>query len=156
MISIFEEFVFDILVHHVESVFRVVFCPSWHLLDYLRPLVTDFDLLLQNEDVLLNRERLFLDLRIQEIDPSLPALLSITVLSFQLKLFAVKIVVVLLHQVVIEILCYLVPVLGPILLDNFDQLIVLFLTPYALFDAISPLLVVSIEALRIISPWNKS
>ena len=120
MVSVLEELVLDVLVHHVESILGVVFCPSGHLLDDLSPLVSDFDLLLQDEDVFLNREWFFLDLRVKEVHPSLPALLSITVLSLELKLVVVYIFVILLHEVIIEILCNLVPVLGAVLLNNLD------------------------------------
>jgi hypothetical protein len=120
VVSVLQEFVLDVLVHHVESILGVVFGSPWHLLNDLSPLVSNFDLFLQDKDVFLNREWLFLDLWVKEVDPSLPALLSITVLSLELKLVVVNIFVILLHEVIIEILCYLVPMLGAILLNNLD------------------------------------
>lgn len=52
MISVLDEFILDVLVHHVESIFHIILRPTWHLLDDLRPLVADGEPLLQDQDVL--------------------------------------------------------------------------------------------------------
>ena len=41
MISILNKFIFDVLVHHVESIFNIIFCPSWHFFYYFGPFVAN-------------------------------------------------------------------------------------------------------------------
>ena len=45
--------------------------------------------------------------------------------------------------------------LRAIFIHNLDELIVLLFIPHALLDAISPLLIVSVEALAIVALWYK-
>ena len=41
MVSIFDVLILDIFKHHIKSVLHVVLSSSWHIFDYLRPLVSN-------------------------------------------------------------------------------------------------------------------
>ena len=79
MISVFYELVLDIFEHHVEPVFYIILSSSRHFFDDFGPLVADGQSLLKNEDVLIQAERIFFDFGIQEINPSLTALLPVSI-----------------------------------------------------------------------------
>lgn len=74
-----DKIVLHVFEHHVEAILDVVFSAAGHFLDDLRPLVADTESPFQNKNVLFQRERIFLDLRIQKVDPALSALLTISV-----------------------------------------------------------------------------
>ena len=52
MISILNKLIFDVFVHHVESIFDIVFGSAWHFLDDFRPLVSNTQPFLKNQNIL--------------------------------------------------------------------------------------------------------
>lgn len=68
-----------ILEHHVESIFDVIFGPSGHFLDYFGPLITYVESFFQDQNILLQSERIFFNLRIEEIHPPFAALFTIPI-----------------------------------------------------------------------------
>ena len=156
VISIFQKLILYILIHHVESVFRVVLRSTWHLFYYFCPFIPDFYFLLQDENVFLDGEWLLFDLRIQKVDPAFSALLSISIIPFELQLFILQVFIVLFHQVLIENERYLIPMLGTIFLHDLDELVIFFFAPNTFLDAVTSLLVIPVEALGVIATGDES
>ena len=156
VISIFQKLILYILIHHVESVFRVVLRSTWHLFYYFCPFIADFYFLLEDENVFLDGEWLLFDLRIQKVDPAFSALLSISIIPFELQLFILQVFIVLFHQVLIENERYLIPMLGTIFLHNLDELVIFFFAPNTFLDAVTSLLVIPVEALGVIATRDES
>ena len=78
MSKVLNVFVFDGFKHHIEAILDIVLCPARHQLYNFRPFVADTHSFFQNQDVFFYAEGVFLDVRIQKIDPSLATLLSIS------------------------------------------------------------------------------
>jgi hypothetical protein len=135
MISIFDELVLNVLIHHIEPVLDVVFGPSWHLLDDFGPLVSNREPFFQNEDIFQQTKRIFLDLRVKEVYPTLSALLAVPGDS----------------EAGVELVCNLGPLLGTIFSDQFNQLFIFSLDPVALLDGRLLVLVELVLALGVIT-----
>lgn len=79
MRAILDELILDIFEHHVESVFDVILSSARHFFYDFGPFVADAEPFLQDQDVLLQAEGVLLDLWVEEVDPSLSALLAVSV-----------------------------------------------------------------------------
>jgi len=130
------EIVLHVLEHHVEAVLHVVFSAARHLLDNLGPFVTDGDATLKNQYILLEGERVFLNFRIQKVDPPLPALLPVSV-GVQLR---------------VECRGDVAPLARAVQADEPDELLVLLLHPVALRDGRLLVLVELVHALAVVPP----
>ena len=139
MISIFYKFVFDVLIHHVEPIFNVVFGSSGHLFYDLWPLVPYGKSFFKNKDIFAKTEGIFLDLRVEEVDPPLPTLLAVPGDT----------------KASIELVSDLRPLLCTILTDQFHELLVFSFDPVTLLYGWLLVLVELVLALRIISSWDE-
>lgn len=135
-----DEIVFDVLEHHVEAIFDVVLCSTRHLLDDLRPLITNAEPSLQNEDVLFKREWILFNFRIQKINPALPTLFSIAVRA----------------KACVEGRRNLAPLARAVLPNEPDQLFVFTLNPVALMNGRLFVLVELVHALAVVPTRNKT
>jgi len=139
MISIFYKFVFDVLIHHVEPIFNVVFGSSRHLFYDLWPLVTYRKSFLEDKDIFAETEGILLNLRVEEVYPPLSALLAVPGDP----------------KTSIELVSDLRPLLCTILTDQFHELLVFSFDPVTLLYGWLLVLVELVLALRIISPWDE-
>lgn len=139
MISIFDKFVFDVLIHHVEPIFNVVFGSSGHLFNNLWPLVPYGKSFFKNKDIFAKTEGIFLNLRVEEVYPSLSTLLAIPSNT----------------KASIELIGDLRPLLCTILTDQFYELLVFSFDPVTLLNGWLLVLVELVLALRIISSWDE-
>ena len=137
---VLNELILDVLVHHVEPILNVVLSPSRHLLDDLGPLVPDVQALLKNEDVFGQAERVLFDLWVEEVDPPLSALLSVSGST----------------EILVKLLGDLAPLFGTVLSNQFDQLLILALHPVALLYGRLFILVELVLALRVVSAWDEA
>ena len=140
MISIFDELILNSLEHHIEAILDIIFSSSRHLLDNLRPLITNWQSLLENLDILFQRERVSFDTRVQEVDPSLATLFSVTICI----------------KALVELNGYVAPLFCAILTDQANQLFVLFFTPITFLNCWFLVLIKFVLTLRVIPTWNKS
>jgi hypothetical protein len=111
-------FIFNFLKHAVKTIFNAVLCAPGQLLHYLRPPVANLLSELQNLQVLLWAKRLAIDLWVEEVVPSLSALLTVPLYT---KGF-------------IKCFCDLLPLLCSFLRDYAEQLIIFALLPLGFRD----------------------
>lgn len=154
---ILEKLVLRVFEHHVESVFDIVLSSSRHVFDYFGPLIADLQLLFQDEDVLLGRKGHLLDVWVEEVHPPLSALLAVTFDTAQLHDITVVLSLTLnLNKIFIEDNCDLIPMFRAVSCNYLDQLIVFYLTPNTLLNTFSPVQIISIETLAIITAWDEA
>jgi len=79
MCSVLNELVFNVFKHHVKSILYIVFCSSRHFFNYFWPFVSYCNSFFQDQYIFLKTEWIFFDFRIQKVDPSFSALLSVSV-----------------------------------------------------------------------------
>jgi hypothetical protein len=118
VVPVLDEFILDVLVHHVESILHIVLGSPRHFLDDFGPLVTNGKPLFKNQYILRKAEWVFFYFRVQEVNPSLPALLSISGHA----------------EVLIKLTSNLTPLLGTRLPDEPDQLFVFSFDPITFLD----------------------
>ena len=140
MRPILNELVLNVLEHHVETVLDVVLCAAGHLLDDLRPLVANAETLLKDEHVFSERERILLDLGIEEVDPALSALLSVPVGA----------------EIQVERGRNLAPLACAVLADQSDELFVFALHPVTLLNGRLFVLVKLVLALGVVPAWYEA
>ena len=139
MVAVFDELIFDVLIHHVEPILDVVFRSARHLFDDLRPLVADGESLLKDKNIFAYTEWILFDLGIQEIHPSFSALLAVSRDA----------------KTSIELVSNLRPLLGAILSYELHKLLIFPLDPVTLLDRRLLVLVELVLALRIISSGDE-
>lgn len=118
VVPVFDELVFDALEHHVEPVFDIVFSPSGHFSYDFAPLVADRQPLLQDLNVLFQRKRVSFDFGVEKVHPPFSALFSISVDIKTLVKHGRN----------------AAPLLGAVLSNKPNQLLVLLLAPITLLD----------------------
>ena len=156
MNPVFEEFVSSIFEHHVITILHIIFSSSRHLFDNFCPSISYFQFLLEDENVLICWKRYFFDFWIEEIDPSLSALLTITFNANWLDVLIIQFIhSISFHEVLIENNRNLVPMFSAVSCDNLNQFIIFCFAPNTLLNAFSSLHVIPIETLTIISAWNE-
>ena len=79
MCSVFNELVFNVFKHHIKSILYIVFCSSRHFFNYFWPFVSYCNSFFQDQYIFLKTEWIFFDFRIQKVDPSFSALLSVSI-----------------------------------------------------------------------------
>lgn len=101
---ILDEFVLNVLEHHIEPIFDIVFSSARHFLDNFGPLISNAESLFEDENIFLQTEGILLDFWIEEIDPSFSALFAIPVDL----------------EALVELRGNLTPLLGSVLPDKSD------------------------------------
>ena len=79
MSSVLNELIFNVFKHHIKSILYIVFCSSRHFFNYFWPFVSNCNSFFQDQYIFLKTEWIFFDFRIQKVDPSFSALLSVSV-----------------------------------------------------------------------------
>lgn len=129
----------DLLKHTVEAVLDAVLGPPRELLDDLGPAITDLFSKLEDFEVLIVGKGLPIDLWVKEVVPALSALFAIPRNA----------------QGLVEGLSYLLPVLGALLRDDKEKLIVLSPLPLSLSDGTLVRLIPLVLALRVVATRDK-
>lgn len=137
---VLDELIFDVFVHHIESVFNVILCPARHFFDDLGPLVADRQALLENKDVFGEAEWVLLDLWVQEVDPSFSTLFTISGGT----------------KILVKLFRNLTPLFGTVLANQFDQLLIFTLHPITLLDGRFLILVELVLALRVVTARDEA
>lgn len=137
LLELLQLLVLDLLEHAVEAILDRVFSATWQVLDDLTPSIAD--LLAKSKDlqVFLVGEGIPVDFWVQEVVPALSALLAVSRHA----------------QVGIEQIGDLLPLLGALLRDDSEQLVIFSLLPLRLCDRGFVALVPLVLALRVITTW---
>lgn len=149
-----DRFVSYAFEQHVESIFYIVFSSAGHLFDYDCPFIAYFEPFLQQVYIFFQWKGALLDIRIQEVHPTLSALLSVSQnrrLTSRPWILQRK-----LSQIFIEHFCNLIPVLCAIVLNDLDQLLVFLWYPRTFLYRILFLLLKPILALKVVSAGNEA
>ena len=140
MSSILDEFIFDIFEHHVKSILHIVFSSSRHFFDDFGPFVSNTKPLFKDENIFCKAEWVFLDFRIQKVNPSLSALLTVSING----------------EILIQLVGNLTPLLCSIFSDEPDKLFIFSLDPIAFLYRRLLILVEFVLTLGVISPRDES
>jgi hypothetical protein len=116
VISVLDQLILNIFIHHIKSILNVVLCSPWHIFYDFRPFVTNGKTLLKDKDIFRKVEWVLLDFWIEKVDPSFSALLSI---SSHL-------------QILIQLVSDLTPLLGTVLSNEPYKLFIFSLDPITL------------------------
>jgi len=140
VVSILYKFVFYVFVHHIETIFYIIFSSSRHFFYDFRPFVADWEAFFQDLNIFKQTERVFLNLRIEEVNPSFTTLLAVSSCI----------------QIFVKLLGYLTPLFCAIFSDELHEFFIFFFYPVTLLNRRLFVLIEFILALWVITSRNKS